>query len=168
MTIRRLLQIYSLLLTVILVEIGCDRTPQPSIQQKEPAEVAELIELSMEALIDRMVTMEKETREKKSKSGGSHAGLIDGKLWYTTPEEMRIAYMRGIADFASSLYGVMVADMVERENLITTKALDFLTRPEPIDTRSVLANRMSEVVSSGSISDLVDAAVQDFIRINPL
>jgi len=108
---------YSLLVALLLIQMSCDRPPQPTSQPKEPVWTSESIELSLDSLIDSAVDIDKKAVEEAHKSGHSNVvGGRDGNWWLGSNALMRATYVNAVGDLVGALGNINGAASVEMEN----------------------------------------------------
>jgi len=163
---------YSLLVALLLIQMSCDRPPQPTSQPKEPVWTSESIELSLDSLIDSAVDIDKKAVEEAHKSGHSNVvGGRDGNWWLGSNALMRVTYVNAVGDLVGALGNINGAASVEMENQKRLKTLDYEFESDSFhggaDAESRFSGRIQEVMGGHSFGDLADA-ITKFYQNKPL
>ena len=159
--------------------IACDRIPDRFKPQSKPTgvvettEITEIVELSVETLIDRMVDKYKRLiEEQQQKKGAPLAGLLDGTFWLKLDDFTRGLYITGVVNLASTITPLQDAAFEELKRHEKEKGLKaYFDRGgsyQAGDTAmSMLVSRISSVTANHSARDIIEA-VTSFYLSKPL
>ena len=161
-------------LSLSFISIGCDKLKDlASSKFSAPAKTQEK-QLSIESILDGVTTKSQQDVAQAHKEGQTKVvGLLDGKTWLENPN-CRVAYIRGIADLASSLKDinsivwsgeVNETDMVKEVKIISEIPPSFYIAS--LHAESNLSERFNTVLAGRTFGDISNA-VTKFYEDKPL